>query len=129
MVDALRAAHRRVRTGGLVIDARPDASRAPRLVAGGRVRAHLRQSEDADRRDARADSAVDRAVRLGLFRPVERGIVWHTSHIGDLADLDAYVDDSARYAGYDGARRALAPFRSGPIAMRRAIKFALLDRL
>jgi hypothetical protein len=129
MVDALRAAHRRVRRGGLVIDARPDASRRPRIVAGGRVRAHLHQSEDADRRDARADAAVDRVVRRGLFRPIERGIVWHISHIGDLADLDAYVDDSARYAGYeDGARRALAAFRSGPMAMRRAIKFAVLER-
>ena len=130
MVDALHAAHRRVRRGGLVIDARPDAARHPRIVARGRVRAYLRQSADADTRDERADAAVERVVARGLFRHVDDGMVWHTSLIGDLAELDAYVKDNARYAGYErDARRALIPYRMGPLTMRRAIRFEVLERL
>jgi len=131
MVDALRAAHRRVRRGGIVIDARPDASRHPRMIAGGRVRGQLLQSADADERDERADAAVERVVASGLFRRTgERGVVWHGATFGDLAELDEYLDDSARYARYDrGTRSALLPFRRDPIAMRRAIKFDVLQRL
>ena len=130
MVDALHAAHRRVRRGGIVIDARPDASRQPRILARGRVRAMLRQSEDADMRDARSDEAIERVVKEGLFRRIDEGRVWHHTRMGDLADLDAYVHEQARYDGYErGTRRALLPFRRGPLTMRRAIKFTVLARL
>jgi hypothetical protein len=129
MVDALHAAHRRLRPGGVVIDARPDASRHPRLVAGGRVRGTLRQTEDADMRDARADDAVARVIARGIFRRIDSGRVWHESTMGDLAALDAYVNDNARYDDYErGTRRALTPFRRGPLVMRRAIKFDVLQR-
>lgn len=131
MVDALHAAHRRVKRGGLVVDARPDASRRPRLIAGGRIRGHILQSEDADERDRRSDVAIGRVVSRGLFaRTGERGAVWHTTRFVDLAELDEYLDDSARYAAYvRGTRNALLPFRRGPIMMRRAIKFEVLERL
>lgn len=129
MVDALRSAHRAVRRGGLVIDARPDASRPPRILAAGRVRARLEQSADADERDARADAAVERVVREGLFRRLAYGRVWHTSRFVDLPELDGYLSDSARYARYErGARRALVAFRRGPLDMRRAMKFEVLER-
>ncbi|MBM4434146.1 MAG: hypothetical protein FJ028_03365 [Chloroflexi bacterium] len=131
MVDALRAAHRVTKRGGVVIDIRPDAAHPPRIVAGGRVRGGLRQSGDGDARDARADRAVERAVRLGLFRRSgERGLVWHSTSFADLDELDAYVSDSARYAEYTaGTRRALLPLRRGPISYRRAIRFEVLERL
>lgn len=131
MVDALRAAHRVTKRGGVVIDIRPDAAHPPRIVAGGRVRGGLRQSGDGDARDARADRAVERAVRLGLFRRSgERGLVWHSTSFADLDELDAYVSDSARYAEYTaGIRRALLPLRRGPISYRRAIRFEVLERL
>lgn len=131
MVHALRAAHRRVRRGGLVIDARPDASRRPRVIAGGRVRGRLIQSADADFRDGRADVAVERVIASGLFRRTgERGAVWHGATFVDLAELDDYLSDSSRYARYErGTRQALLPLRSGPIRMRRAIKFEVLERL
>jgi len=130
MVDALRAAHQRVRPGGLVIDARPDASRHPRIVARGRVRAYLRQCEDAEERDRRADAAVVRVVERGLFQRGETGRVWHGSRFADLAELDDYVNDSARYCDYErGTRRALIPFKRGPLTMRRAIKFEVLARI
>lgn len=130
MVDALRAAHRVTKRGGVVIDMRPDAARPPRVIAGGRVRGGLRQSGDGDERDRRADLAVARAVALGLFRRGERGVVWHSSSFADLDELDAYLDDSSRYAEYVPAtRRALLPFRRGPISFRRGIKFEVLERL
>ena len=130
MVDALRAAHRAVKQRGLVIDARPDAASHPRIVARGRVRAFLRQCPDADERDALSDRAVERVVHDGLYRRLDAGAVWHGSTYADLAELDAYVADSARYCGYRrGTRRALVPFQAGPFVMRRAIKFQVLERL
>lgn len=129
MVDALRAAHRAVKRGGLVIDARPDAARCPRILARGRVRAVLDQCPDADERDALSDRAVERTAAEGLYRRDESGVVWHSSRFRDLRELDAYINDSSRYCGYErGARRALLPFRRGPLTMRRAIKFELLER-
>jgi hypothetical protein len=131
MVDALRAAQRRVRRGGIVIDARPDASRPPRLIAGRRVRGRIRQTADADDRDKRADEAIERVIARGLFgRTGHHGVVWHDASFIDLAELDDYLSDSARYARYErGTRRALVPFKRGPLVMRRAIKFELLERL
>ncbi len=130
MVDALQAAHRAVKRGGLVIDARPDASRLPRVVAGGRVRARLVQCPDADLRDARSDSSVARVLKAGLYRPVRTGHLWHSTRFGDLAELDAYVQDSARYCDYEkGTRAKLLPFRAGPFDVRRAICFEVLERL
>ncbi|HEX9437885.1 MAG TPA: hypothetical protein VGA16_12100 [Candidatus Limnocylindria bacterium] len=130
MVDALRAAHRRVKRGGIVIDARPDARRLPRIIARGRVRGHIRQSGDADERDRSADLAVERVVARGLLRRTgERGHVWHTFRFADLAELDDYVSDSARYARYErGTRAALVPFRREPLVVRRAIRFEVLER-
>src|SRR5258708_22194115 len=109
MVDALRAAHRRVKRGGTVIDARPDAAHPPRMVAGRRVRGHIRQSADADERDERADAAIERVIARGLFRPTRRrGIVWHDTSFSRLAELHQYLSDSARYARHArGPRRAL----------------------
>lgn len=130
MVDALRAAHRRVKRGGLVIDVRPDARRLPRMIAGGRIRGHIVQTADAEERDRRSDLAVERVVARGLFRRTgDAGVVWHTSRFADLEELDGYLSDSARYEDYEGAtRRALLPFRRGPITMRRAIRFEILER-
>jgi hypothetical protein len=129
MVDALRAAHRRLRPRGLVIDARPDASRRVRIIAGGRVGGFLRQSEDADMRDARADEAIGLILASSAFRRIDGGRIWHETVMGDLSDLDAYVADNARYDDYErGTRSALLPFRRGPLTMRRAIKFDVLQR-
>lgn len=131
MVHALRAAHRRIRPGGLLIDARPDASRPPRVVARGRVRGRIRQCPDADERDRRSDEAVGRVVARGLFRRTgESGAIWHGTRFADLEELDAYLHDSARYCAYEkGTRAALLPLGRGPLVMRRAIKFEVLRRL
>lgn len=127
MVDALHAAHRAVKRGGYIVDARPDASRHPRILARDRVRAYLRQCPDTDERDARADRAVAQLIGEGALMPVRTGRVWHSSRFVDLRELDGYVRDSGRYCEYErGTRRALLPFRKGPLFMRRAIRFAVL---
>src|SRR5687767_15675598 len=100
MVDALKRAHRALKPGGLLLDARPDAHRPPRVIARGRVRAHLRQSEDADMRDAASDKAIERVIGDGLFRSLKRGWIWHENQVGDLRALDDYAKTSSRYDGY-----------------------------
>ena len=114
-----------------MIDARPDASRRARVIARGRVRGRLIQSADADRRDRHADAAVEQVIAKGLFRRTgERGFLWHGATFADLAQLDDYLTETSRYSRYEGrTRSALLPFRSGPIRMRRAIKFEVLERL
>jgi hypothetical protein len=130
MVDALKRAHRALKPGGLLFDARPDASRIPRVLARGRVRAHLRQSEDADMRDAAADDAIERVKAAGLFRSVRRGRVWHENLVGDLQALDGYAKTSSRYEGYvRGERSKLLPFRNGPLSLRRSIRYEVLERI
>lgn len=129
MVDALRAAHQRVRRGGLVIDVRPDHSRQARVLARGRVRAYLTRSRDADL-DRQADVAIESVVAGGLFRRLRRGLVWYGSRFSDLAELERSIKDSSRYCDYEpGTRRSLIPFRRGPLTMRRAVKFEVLERL
>lgn len=129
MVDALRRAHAALKPRGLLIDARPDATRGPRILVKGRIRARLVQTEDADLRDAAADRAVSVAKDEGLFGSLERGHLWHLATIGDLAALDEYARNSARYEGYRrGDRPGLVRFGKGPFVLKRAIKFEVLER-
>ena len=74
---------------------------------------------------------MERVISRGLFRRTgERGVVWHRATFAELSELDEYVSDSGRYSSYErGTRMALIPFRRGPLTMRRAIKFELLERL
>lgn len=130
MVDALRRAHRALKPGGLLFDVRPDAHRIPRVVARGRVRAHLRQSEDADMRDAASDAAVERVKTDGLFRSRKRGWIWHQNQVGDLGALDEYAKTSSRYEGYvRGERSKLLPFKDGPLSLRRSIHYEILEKI
>jgi len=131
MVDALRAAHRALRPRGVLIDLRPDASRPPRLLAGGRVRGTLAPRPGSRDDDLAADAAVSAVVDAGLFqRGRGAGHLWHGTSFASLAELSAYVRSNRRWPALaPGTRRALAPFRDGPIACRRAVQFELLDRL
>lgn len=130
MVDALERAHRALKAGGILIDARPDARRVPRVIARGRVRAHLRQSADADMRDAASDRAIERVKADGLFRSLEQGWVWHQNVVGDLRALDEYARTSSRYEGFRrGERPRLLPFKDGPLSLRRSIRFEVLEKL
>ena len=130
MVDALHAARAALRPGGTLIDLRPDASRVPRLVVGGRVRGRLAGSSESERDDIAADEAVQSLVDAGLLRTVARGHLWHATTFASLAEVDDYVRDGRRFDRYErGARAALIPFRRGPIVARRALKFEVLQRV
>ncbi len=130
MVDALRAIHAVIRPGGHLVDARPDSSRGPRVIARGRVRGLILQSKDADERDARSDEAIAQIVAEGVFRPIRSGHLWFDARFADLAALDAYVRESGRYDRYaPGTRRALLPFRDGAFVTRRAIRFTVFERM
>jgi hypothetical protein len=129
MVDALRAAHRRIRRGGLVIDVRPDHTREARIVAHGRVRALLQRSRDADM-DRHADAAVESVLESGLYRRLRIGRIWYGSRFTDLAELERSITLSVNYCRLrPGARRSLAASRPGPLTMRRAVKFAVMERI
>lgn len=130
MVDALERVHKALKPGGVLFDARPDASLIPRVRARGRVRAHLRQNEDADMRDAAADDAIEHVKTAGLFRSVRTGRVWYENQVGDLRALDEYAKTSSRYEGYlRGERSKLLPFKKGPLSLRRAIRYEVLARI
>ncbi len=111
-----------------MIDVRPDVLRDARIVAGGRVRARMRRHVDADH--AGADNAVDRVVESGLFARVSRGVMWYESAFKDLEALDAYLSggEHAR-RDQDGWHARIAPYRRGPLTLRRASKFAVLARV
>lgn len=130
MVDALRSARRALRSGGTLIDLRPDASRPPRLIVGGRVLGRLAGSAASQVDDTAADGAVASLVDAGLLRRVARGHLWYSTTYASLAEVDAYVRVGRRWDGYArGSRAALLPFSRGPIVSRRSVRFEVLQRL
>lgn len=127
MVDALTAVHRRLRPAGVVIDVRPDVSRDARILVAGRVRTTIQRDVDADH--TQADDAVGRAVKCGLFAPLSSGVLWYESRFEDLEDLDTYLSGGEHACeDTDGWHARLAPYRGGPLALRRAAKFQVLVR-
>ena len=130
MVDALRSARRALRPGGMLIDLRPDASRPPRLVVGGRVVGRLAGSAASQLDDTAADQAVQSLVAADLLHRVATGHRWCSTTYASLAEVDAYVRAGRRFDRYErGSRAALFPFRRGPIVARRSLKFDVLQRV
>ena len=81
-------------------------------------------------RDAAADAAIERVLADGLFRSLKKGWLWHQNRVGDLRALDEYAKTSSRYDGYvRGERPKLLPFRSGPLSLRRSIRYEVLERI
>ncbi len=126
MVDALDRAIRHLRPGGLLIDARPDGSRPPRVIARGRAVGDILPREDIALDDAAADRAIATLIERGRLRSLERGGLWHQTSFRDADDLDTYLRDSPRYAALSPGTRVP---RTGRLAMRRAIKYELLVRI
>lgn len=129
MVDALRAAHRVLRPGGMLVDARPDGERPPRAIAEGRVRGTLLTFDEVHGDDLAADQAVATVIGQGLFQRVRAGRVWYAATFHDLRDLEEYVASSSRYSALSpGTRAALLPYRLEPIATRRALRWQVLRK-
>jgi len=127
MVDALLAAKRALRPSGIVIDLRPDARRAPRVLSRGRVVGRLETRPDAAEDDAAADAAVEKVVAADHYREVAAGRLWYQARFADLAELDDYVSPSARFGGLSpGTRERLR--RRQAVVVRRAIQYRILER-
>src|SRR5687767_11355261 len=116
MVDALSSVHRAVRKGGVLVDVRPDTTRAPRLERNGRVIARLVPRDHT--RHRAADAAVSRLVNDGRLAATRAGHFWFRHTFPDRASLTAWID------GRDDWDAPAAALPSGPITLRRAIGFA-----
>lgn len=136
MVDALREAHRVLRSGGLLIDARPDSRRLARVehVAGGRRRAvgTVNTARDTLGDDRASDRAIARVVREGLFRSRRAGRLMHRIAFPDLREMQAYLDDHLRLVkrvrwSVDAATRRR--WRNETFSIERPVRYELLERL
>ena len=130
MVDALHQAHTALRPGALLLDLRPDGSRAPRVVRDRRVVGRLFYDAESVEDDAAADRAVDTVINEGLYRGGPVGHAWYGYRFEGLGALDAYIRDSGRMGGYArGTRERLARRADAPVSIRRAARFQYLERV
>ncbi len=131
MVDALHAAHRALRTGGTLIDLRPNwSTHPPRVRRAGSELGGLRERDAARADSAASDRAIDRVMREGDFALIRAGHFWYSQRFADLARLDAWIATSPGTAGYDrGTRARLAARPDRPITLRKALTYAILARI
>ncbi|MFN2520037.1 MAG: hypothetical protein ABR525_03215 [Candidatus Limnocylindria bacterium] len=130
MVDALHQAHTALRAGALLVDLRPDGSRRPRVLRDRRVVGHLLYASESLGDDAAADAAVETMIGEGRFRRLRAGHAWYGYRFPGLDELDAYVGDSGRMAGYSPrTRERLARRPQVPISIRRAAVYQFLERV
>lgn len=130
MVDALHAAHRAVRPGGTIIDLRPDSAHPPRVVRDGRTVGGFRERAEAVGDSVASDRATRLVVRQRLLREIRRGYFWYRLDFPDLATVDEWLAASRRLAGFSpGTRARLARDPGAPVAVRRALAFAIYRRV
>lgn len=135
MVDALHEAHRVLRQGGLLIDARPDSRRLTRVWHMG-DRPAVVGTVGTERETLGDDRASDRAIALvrreGLFRGIRAGGFTYRVELADLAGLRTYLEQHgrlvrrARWTADAGTRRA---WQHDPFAVERYVRYELLERL
>lgn len=129
MVDALHEAMRALRTGGTLIDLRPDSAHPPRIRRGRAELGGLYEMRSAIGDNGASDRAVDRLVREGSVRPLRHGHFWYEIRHSDAAALADFVAGSRRIGGYArGTRAALARDPDRPLVLRRALKYGIYER-
>ncbi|HEV8229782.1 MAG TPA: hypothetical protein VGQ86_07480 [Candidatus Limnocylindria bacterium] len=82
--------------------------------------------------DKASDRAVATAVRRGSFRSLRRGRFWHRVLFEDLAAMQQYLDEHLRFVHrvrwmVDTPSRRR--WRNDPWAIRRAVRYELLERI
>ena len=127
MVDALHAAHRAVRSGGTVIDLRPDSRHQPRVFQRRVLRGELQETTLAEGDSSASDRAVARLVREGRLKPVRTGHFWYSLRFPDRSGLDDWLESSRRLRGYAPGTRARIVPGSG-IIVRRALAYGIYER-
>lgn len=136
MVDALHEVHRVLAPGGKLVDARPDS----RVLAfaehrnGKRFQRFgvVRTSSVELVNDRASDRAIARVVRERLFKSKRRGRFWHRVPFDDLAGLRQYLWQHLRFvrrAKWLVDRATLARRANEPFAIRRAVRYEVLERL
>ena len=102
MVDALRAAHAALVTGGLLIDIRPYSRARARIErrsgASWRAVAEVTTRAQARARDRDADRAIRRVAAERLLRPLAAGTFDVRVGEGDLDALLAQLAASSRFS-------------------------------
>lgn len=79
--------------------------------------------------DEAADAAVAALVAEGALRPLERGHLWYRHTFRDRGELDEYIASTRRVEGYGRAVAARLAAARGPVVMRRALAFAIYERV
>lgn len=136
MVDALHEVHRVLAPGGALVDARPDS----RLLAYAERRkgktfqkyGEVRTSSVELVNDRASDRAIARVLRDGLFKSKRRGRFWHRVPFEDLAGLRQYLWEHLRFvrrARWLVDRATLSRHANDPFAIRRAVRYEVLERL
>lgn len=128
MVDALHAAHRAVRPGGMVIDLRPDSVHQPRVFQRRVLRGGLAETALAEGDSAASDRAVATLVGQGRLRPLRIGHFWYSLRFADRAALDAWLETSCRLRGYARGTRSRIEPRT-PFVVRRALAYGIYERV
>jgi len=129
MVDALRRAHRLVKSHGHVVDLHPSAKRA-RVEAAGRPIGYV-DADDAPLRHAAAGAALAAVVEEGLFA-VDGALVFSFYTYGDsIEELRDYVEANWRSARIDDQTvgRAREILRDAPEAQPRICEDVHITKL
>ncbi len=136
MVDALHEVHRVLAPRGVLVDARPDSrviAYAEHVIGRGYRRAGtIRTATDELANDRASDRAITHVVREGIFRRRRAGRFWHRVPFEDRGALERYLREHLRFEHHARWTMSVTERRrtkEDPFVIRRAVRYALLERI